>query len=253
MLHTGLVSITFRNLSPKEIVDLVAKAGLEGIEWGGDIHVPHGDLKCAREVGAMTRDAGLAVPSYGSYYRIGEKDGASFSDVLATAVELGAPLVRVWSGSKGSADADEAYRESIVLEAQQIADEAAAAGIETSCEFHGGALTDTNESAERFYGEVGRDNAKAYWQPNANDVNYNVGGLEALLPWLAHIHAFNWNWGDAGFDRLPLGDAPDKWKRYLQVAASTGREHFVMLEYVKDDSPEAFLEDAATLKSWIEG
>jgi hypothetical protein len=44
MIQTGLVSITFRQLSPPAIIDLVRQAGLEGIEWGGDVHVPHGDL-----------------------------------------------------------------------------------------------------------------------------------------------------------------------------------------------------------------
>jgi len=33
MIYGGLVSITFRKLSPREIVDLVVASGLEGIEW----------------------------------------------------------------------------------------------------------------------------------------------------------------------------------------------------------------------------
>ena len=53
-LKTGLVSITFREKSPEEIVGLVVEAGLDGIEWGGDVHVPHGDLAKAREVRANT-------------------------------------------------------------------------------------------------------------------------------------------------------------------------------------------------------
>ena len=36
MIHPGLVSITFRELSPREIVKLVADGGLVGIEWGGE-------------------------------------------------------------------------------------------------------------------------------------------------------------------------------------------------------------------------
>ena len=71
MLCGGLVSITFRRLSPREIVKLVKKSGLEGIEWGGDVHVPHGDLSVAREVATMTQEEGLVVAAYGSYYRVG--------------------------------------------------------------------------------------------------------------------------------------------------------------------------------------
>ena len=49
-IYTGLVSITFRRLNPLEIVSLVAENGLTAIEWGGDIHVPPGKLKLARDV-----------------------------------------------------------------------------------------------------------------------------------------------------------------------------------------------------------
>ena len=48
MLTGGLVSITFRDLEANEIIDLVKKSGLTAIEWGGDVHVPHGDFNRAR-------------------------------------------------------------------------------------------------------------------------------------------------------------------------------------------------------------
>lgn len=40
MMRTGLVSSTFRKLTPAEVVRRAAQAGLQGIEWGGDIQVP---------------------------------------------------------------------------------------------------------------------------------------------------------------------------------------------------------------------
>ena len=39
MLNTGLVSVTFRDKTPEEIISTVKQCGLEGIEWGGDVHV----------------------------------------------------------------------------------------------------------------------------------------------------------------------------------------------------------------------
>ena len=71
MIKTGLVSVTFRKLSPEEIIKLVSQSGLDGIEWGGDIHVPHGDVKKARDIAQITKDEGLIVASYGSYYSLG--------------------------------------------------------------------------------------------------------------------------------------------------------------------------------------
>ena len=58
MFKNGLVSISFRDFSPEKIVKMCAKAGLDGIEWGGDIHVPHGNLQVAvavREITAAAR------------------------------------------------------------------------------------------------------------------------------------------------------------------------------------------------------
>ena len=111
MIRGGLVSITFRKLSPRAIIDLVTRANLIGIEWGGDVHVPHGEIRVTRDVAQMTRDAGLLVASYGSYYRVGvsEADGLAFARVLESAIALGAPTLRVWAGNRGSADADESY------------------------------------------------------------------------------------------------------------------------------------------------
>ena len=59
MLTLGLVSITYRKLTPAEIIPLVRDAGLSCIEWGSDIHVPQTDLANARRVGEMTRGAGF--------------------------------------------------------------------------------------------------------------------------------------------------------------------------------------------------
>ena len=58
----GLVSISFRSLSPEEIIRIAKAAGLSAIEWGGDVHVPFGEIETARRVGEITRAAGLSIP-----------------------------------------------------------------------------------------------------------------------------------------------------------------------------------------------
>ena len=74
VLTAGLVSISFRRKTPGQIVSLCERAGLRAIEWGGDVHVPAGDERRAREVLALTRSAGLSVCSYGSYYRLDQPE-----------------------------------------------------------------------------------------------------------------------------------------------------------------------------------
>ncbi|MGQ9904673.1 MAG: sugar phosphate isomerase/epimerase family protein, partial [Anaerolineae bacterium] len=252
MIDPGLVSVTFRKLSPREIVDLAQQAGLVGIEWGGDVHVPHGDLNRAREVAAMTQDAGLRVMAYGSYYRVGQRQGVSFKSVLDTARALGAPVIRVWAGDQPSAQADAAHWGRIIAESRRIGDLAAEAGLRVVFEFHGGTLTDTNESARQLIEQVDHPAVGMYWQPVVgHSIDYNLAGLRAMLPWLVNVHVFHW--GPTTQDRHPLADGESEWRRYLAVLSASSRLHGALLEFVPGDAPETFLRDAATLKDWLLG
>ena len=248
MVCPGLVSITFRNLLPTEIVALVTKTGLKGIEWGGDVHVPHGDLEQARKVRKMTEDAGLLVAAYGSYYVVGREKPVSFGTVLETAVALNAPTIRVWAGYKGSAAADNRYFDGIVRETQRIADLAEIAGVTISYEFHSGTLTDNHIYAARLLKEVAHNNVRTYWQPPGGiQKNTVFEGLETMLPWLSNIHVFHWKLEK----RYLLADGAALWTTYLQAIASTNRDHFAMIEFVKDNIPENFLRDAVMLNNWL--
>ena len=70
-MRIGVVSASFRNMGVEEIIELTKTAGLDAIEWSGDIHVPPGELANAKQVGDATRKAGILTPSYASYYHAG--------------------------------------------------------------------------------------------------------------------------------------------------------------------------------------
>lgn len=269
MIRPGLVSITFRSLSSKEVIDLVIQGKLEAIEWGGDIHVPHGDIKTAREVGKMTVGSGLTVSAYGSYYRVGHPESAlgkstpandsdrsvSFDEVLETAVELGAPKIRVWAGTQGTDTADERYFEQVVKDSERIADLAASAGVRIAYEYHGNTLTDTDDAAQRLLDTV---NCKidtlnmllSYWQPRRlGNLQGDLAGIAAVTPWLSDIHVFSWH-PESG-DRLALADRTHDWLACLQQLQRVQGDRFALLEFVQDDEPANFLQDAKTVKAWL--
>jgi sugar phosphate isomerase/epimerase len=268
MIQAGLVSVTFRQHSPAEIIDLARRAGLACIEWGGDVHVPHGDLRRAREVREMTCSAGLRVSSYGSYYRVWPVKPCPFETVIETALELGAPLVRVWAGELGSAQASAEHRRQVADEAQRIAALATADGLAVAFEYHNGTLTDTSDSALVLMKDAGASahpNLGLYWQPRAElSVEVNLAALRAVLPWLRGLHVFHWlpdprQHGTAPRRplRRPLGEGASDWNRYLSVvqengaiAASTGGL-CALIDFVLDDSDAALLDDAAVLKGWL--
>ncbi len=248
-IQTGLVSVTFRSLTPRAIVDLVAQTELEAIEWGGDVHVLPGDAEMAREVRRMTLDAGLQIPSYGSYYRVGHDETGPFEAVLATAVALGAPVIRVWAGRQGSAQADPIYWDRVVADSRRIADLAADEGLRIAYEYHGNTLTDTDAAALRLLTTVDHPAVGTYWQRrDARTLVQDLAELRTVLPWLVHVHVQASREGE----RLALDDMAGEWRQILAVVAGTGRDHCATIEFVKDDTPEQFLADAAALRKMLE-
>lgn len=255
MLIPGLVSVTFRNLSRLDIAELMKKSGLSAIEWGGDVHVPSKDIPLTPAQSEEIDDAlsealyvstggKFYTASYGSYYRC-ETD---FNPCLNTAIGLEAPNIRVWAGTRGSADADSEYRKRIVAALQMMCDVAKHHNMTVSTEFHGGTLTDHYESCVRLINEVERDNFCTYWQPNQfRDEEYNIAALNAVLPYLSNVHVFTW----AGHDKFPLSDGAEKWKRYIDIIENAGGTHHMLLEFVCDNTVEQFYRDAEALLEWI--
>lgn len=246
----GLVTVTFRQLSPEEIVRAAKDAGLAVLEWGGDVHVPAGDKQRAREVAALTRGAGLETVCYGSYYRVGhEGEGgkAPFDEVLATAAALGAPCIRVWAGQQGSAAADDAYFERVCADANRIAHLAARGKIRVAFEFHEGTLNDNAEAAVRLWAALPHPNLFSLWQPLVSlDFEQRNKSLAAVLPRLAHVHVFHWLPGNP-VDRRALEEGSDLWRGWLEAMERAGRRPDALLEFVRGDDLAALRDDAAHL------
>lgn len=250
VFKTGLCSVTFRNLSVEEVIGLASTAGLDGIEWGGDIHVPGGNLKCAAEVATATEKANLEVISYGSYYRVGESknNDVSFEQVLETAVYLKAPAIRVWAGGLGSDVADRTYRNKVVTDAKKIAVLAERKNVSINFEYHGGTLTDTKESASLLMKEINHPNVKIYWQPAVGlPVDDCLASIDEISAWLSHVHVFHWD----VTDRLTLSEGKEEWQTYLNKLQTDEKIRYLMIEFVIGDSKEQFLKDAEVLKGLV--
>ena len=247
MIRPGLVSVSFRSLTPREVIELATNSGLEGIEWGGDHHVPHGNLRRAREVRSMTEDAGLVVVCYGSYYRAGLDSDPAL--VIETAVRLGAPMIRIWAGSKGSQAVDPAEFSTIVDDLRGFTLLAEQAGIAVTIEFHPDTLADTPGSTMRLWDEVGSNNLGINWQPDSR-VGYEdrVASLKGVLPKLTNLHVFNWTRQGETTVRRPIAEAATEWLTFLEVAAG---ERFALLEFMPNDLPMELPTEAATLQEWL--
>ncbi len=248
-VRTGLVSVTFRQLPADEVAEVAAKAGLAAIEWGGDVHVPLGNLVAAQRVKALSEVHGLEIAAYGSYLRAGSVDREEMRSAVATAEALGAPRIRVWAGNVGTAEAGVGDRMAVTRGLAELADVAATAGIEVALEFHRNTLTDEVDSTITLLLDVGAPNLKTYWQPPVDlDDAQCLEQLEALMPWLSTVHVFSW-WPSN--TRLPLAARASLWRPVLDRLAAEPREINALLEFVADDSQDQFAKDAADLHSWV--
>ncbi|MEM1013923.1 MAG: TIM barrel protein [Planctomycetota bacterium] len=251
-LRPGLVSVTFRRLEPHPVIELAAEAELEAIEWGGDVHVPHGDVAVAREVGQLTREAGLRISAYGSYYRLGHEaddDVPDLSAVLDSAEALETSVVRVWAGRQDGRDADDAYFDRVAEDGRRACDAASERGIAVHAEWHGGTVTDCAASASRLAEAV--PDLVFDWQPSRNvDVETRLAELRSIER-LGRVHVFHWLDTPDGADRRPLEEGSSDWRRYLDELSNHDDDRDLLLEFVRGDDVEAFRNDARTLRHWL--
>lgn len=249
LFKVGLCSVTFRELSAEQVIEICKQSGVTGIEWGGDIHVPPTDEQNAERVAQLVEEAGLETVAYGSYYRAGyDENKHTFEENLSTAIKLKAASIRIWGGRLGSEEASQANRSKVAADIRRIADLSAKHQIKINIEYHARSLTDTPESAQRLMQEVNHPNVYLYWQPAVGEtVENRMKSIEIIKPWLSHLHVFHW-WD---VDRLPLQTGLTEWEHYLSNVNPIDSVKYLLLEFVKDDSIEQFHEDVAALKTLV--
>lgn len=196
VFQPGLCTVTFRQLSPEDIVALSAECGIVGIEWAGDVHVPAGQIDVARHVRSLTEEAGLSVVSYGSYIAPPSDDERAFATVLETAQALGAPNIRIWPGTRNrdSATYSSAERRQVAQAIRHMARMADDASVTLSLEYHPGSLTDDLGSAQRLMAEIDDPNVFLYWQPWPGlHLETALEEIRAVGPETSHVHVFAWD------------------------------------------------------------
>ena len=247
MNKTGIVSISFRKYSKEEIARATKDAGLDSIEWGGDVHVPHGDIDEAKKTVEITHGAGLEIAEYGSYYIIGQSEESLFEAVLDSADALGTKMIRVWPGMNKSSDTFTAEEyEKYVADAKRISALANERGVTVALECHPASLTDEYHTSLKFLNDVGAENLKMMWQPNQHrPLDYNLDSINALMPHIVAVHVFSWE----RKTRLPLSEGEKSWREYIKLLSK--KELNYMLEFMHDDNIETLKETAKTLKEWL--
>ena len=247
----GLCSVTLRARSVPEVAALAASVGLQAVEWGGDVHVPVGDLRAAASARRCSAEAGLTIVSYGSYLQCSATAADHVDAVLDVTEALGTRAVRVWGAHGVEPGSPVGDRAVVVDAAAAVAAAAAVRGLDVYLEFHGGTITASAAAAVALLDEVGAPNLFCAWQPPywaPQSLDADLADLRALAPRLAHVHVYQW---DPDGRRYPLADGSDAWSARLGTVVGGAGDAFgpraALLEFVTGDEPEAVRRDAATL------
>ncbi len=249
MFLSGMTSVTFRKYDIKTVVSLAKKAGLCGIEWGGDVHVPPMDKSAALEAVSRCRDDGIAIFSYGSYFS--PTKAADFSGEFEKAAEtcklLGAERVRIWAGEKWFDETTEEEYRTFLERMNKVSALAREYGVTVCFEHHQNTLCDRKDHALKVLQDIGQDNVRTYWQPIQAEEGENLSCIETLKQYVDTIHVYHWR----GWDRFMLSEGREHWKKYLSAFRGEKRNIPCLLEFCKDDSDENFFADAECLHELI--
>ena len=246
MYHTGLVSVSFRHLTPEQIIQAVKDAGLSCIEWGSDVHAPCHDLERLEHIASLQQKTGITCSSYGTYFTLGRDNVDTLEDYIAAAKVLGTNILRLWCGTKGSQKYALDELGTLYAECRQAAAIAEAHGVILCMECHNHTVTDTKESALALMEAVHSPFFRMYWQPNQYRTSEeNIRYLQQLKPYIDYLHVFQWDRDG----QYPLAEGIEIWKTYLSMLEG---DRTLLLEFMPDHRLETLPAEAESLRKIIQ-
>lgn len=246
MFYPGLVSISFRDHSPEEIIAEAVKCRLNAIEWGSDVHAPRQDDSRLTEIAIAQTEAEIPCCSYGSYFRLGFTPMEELAEYIRAAKKLGTGIVRIWAGRKKASDCSEEERQAFLALCTQAAEIAREQDVVLCLECHRRSYTETKEGALELMEHVNSPHFRMYWQPNPDiSVAENSSYIRALREYIIHVHVFHW----VADQRLPLREGLAVWEKYL---SELNGDHHLLLEFMPDDQIESLQAEAAVLHQLVE-
>ena len=240
-MEYGLVSVSFRKLTPEAVLQATKQAGLTCIEWGSDVHAPCGDAQQLRKIAALQQTYGIKCCSYGTYFRLGVTPMKELPGYIAAAKTLGTDVLRLWCGNRAPEKYTPEERQELFGQCRQAAVLAEAEGVTLCMECHMTTYTETKEGALELMQAVNSRVFRMYWQPNQfRTIEENIAYASLLKPYVHHIHVFQWK----GRERFPLATGVQEWQQYLQILAP---QHGLLLEFMPNDDVSELPGEAETL------
>lgn len=247
MEKVGLCTIAFPEKSLEEILDMAQEIGFDGVEiWGKEPHMGEVlDEERVKKARKMLEERNLSPSMFGSYLCLGvEGEFPKAESILKIAQGLGATIVRIWAGNKGSQEATGKDWENCLKDLEKVCRKAEKMGINLAMEMHAGTLADRGETARKLIEQVSLPNLKVNFQVDFPGREAPLERLAAVIPWIVNVHAQN-------FKKVHPG-SPVRWEDsltliregvidYQQLFHRLKEANFLgyfEVEFVKGHSPE---------------
>lgn len=242
MHHAGLVSISFRENTPEEIVKACVAVGLRYIEWGSDVHAPCNDPEKLEHIVQLHQRYGVSCCSYGTYFRLGITPVEELPAYIRAAKLLGTNVLRLWVGDKSPWKWTQEEKDALFADSRRCAEMAEREGVVLCMECHRMTFTETKESAMELMQAVESPAFRMYWQPHQTQpVEENIAYAKMLKDYTVNVHVLHWK----GKEKLSLEEGIEEWRSYIKELPG---ERFVLLEHMPDHKIESLERETNALR-----
>lgn len=247
----GLVSISFRQHTPQEILEAVRQAGLTCIEWGSDVHAPCRDLERLQQIASLQKEYGITCSSYGTYFRLGETPLEELPAYISAAKILGTHILRLWCGTKSGEEMTKDEREALFDVCRKAAAIAEEHNVIFCMESHHGTMTERLEDSLLLMKAVNSPHFRLYWQPfQWLEAEENLPIAQNLAPYVEIVHVFQWKAPMLNPTRFSLYEGVEEWRAYLKAIPAP---RTLLLEFMPDDRLATLPAEAEALKTILGG
>ena len=244
-LKLGVASVTFRNKTVSEVVEIAKKTGTEFIEWGGDVHVK--TLEEAAEVKKLCDENAIKICSYGSYYRVGLCDNEKWEEICLIASTMGASSVRVWLGDKDSEKTSQTEYTVLLEDLKNMCSVAEKYNLIICPECHDNTYNNNTDSFLKIQEELGADNFKTYFQSRYFRYDYDIDRIERTFAFIENVHV---SYRDLVKEQRFRKKDKKYLGRLLEKLIKMGFDGVVLVEFTKGSKEKNYVKDIKKLSKF---
>ncbi len=241
----GVASVTFRNKTVSETVEIAKKAGVSYIEWGGDVHIK--TLDDAKKAKELCDENGIKIRSYGSYYRVGCADKNKWEEICRIAKIMNASSVRVWLGEKDSEETTQAEYNRILEDLKSICSVAQKHNLLVCPECHDNTYNNNTDAFLKIKDELKADNFKTYFQSRYFRFDYDIDRIERTFDFIENVHI---SYRDLVREQRFKKKDKHYLDRLLKKLLEMNFDGVILVEFTKGSKEKHFLNDIKKLKSY---